>query len=161
MKREEARALLEGLEIGDLIEVSWLDASEARTSFSVPEKSFDTPVRSIGVYGGIRGTRTEHLIIIKEEFDVGGTPEYHYNAIPVGMIERIRLARRRFWKKRDVKKAMRLLDGFASISELDFKRLRRAGHGASPATSARLDLDGLLALREFWLRGLEKLGRSA
>ena len=45
MGRKEVRALLEELEIGDLIEVSWLDASEARMSFSVPEKSFDTPVR--------------------------------------------------------------------------------------------------------------------
>jgi len=158
MKREKGQVSVEELEIGDLIEVLWLDASEARTSFSVPDKSFDTPVRSIGVYGGVRGERTKHIIVIKEEFDIGGTPEYHYNAIPLGMVERIRLARRRFWKKRDVKKAMRLLDGFASTSELDFKRLRRAGLLTSASTEGPLDIDGLLTLGEFWLRRRERIG---
>jgi len=158
MKRRKGQVSVEELEIGDLIEVGWLDASEARTSFSVPDKSFDTPVRSIGVYGGVRGERTKHIIIIKEEFDIGETPEYHYNAIPLGMVEHIRLARRRFWKKRDVKKAMRLLDGFASSSELDFKKLRRAGLLTSASTEEPLDIDGLLALGEFWLRRRERIG---
>jgi len=161
VKREEREVSVEELEIGDLIEVSWLDASEARTSFSVPEKSFDTPVRSIGVYGGIRGERAKHLIIIKEEFDVGEAPEYHYNAIPLGMIDTIRLARRRFWRKRDVKKAMRLLDGFASISELDLGRLRKAYRSLAQPDSGPLGLDGLLALGDFWLRGRRGLGQSA
>ena len=157
MKRERRQVSIDELEIGDLIEVGWLDASEARTRFSVPEKSFDTPVRSIGIYGGIRGERAKHIIIIKEEFDIGGTPEYHYNAIPLGMIERIRLARRHFWKKRDVKKAMRLLDGFGSIAELDFKRSRR-GHDLPADISRAPGLDELLAIRDFWLRRRDKLG---
>ena len=66
MARGRRGVSVEGLEIGDLVEVRWLDASEARTSLSVPEREFDTPVRSIGVFGGVRGSRARHIIIIKE-----------------------------------------------------------------------------------------------
>ena len=158
MGSDEKGVRIEELEIGDLIEVYWLDASEAKTALSIPDRAFDTPVRSIGVYGGVRGERTKHIIIIKEEFDIGDTPEYHYNAIPLGMVERICLARRRFWKKRDVKKAMRLLDGFASISELDFKRQRRAEITSQTSAQLPLDLDDLFSMRDFWLRRRAGLG---
>jgi len=107
--RDDREVKVEELEVGDLIEVQWLDASEARRPLGLPEGEFDTPVRSIGVFGGLRGLRTKHLIIIKEVF-LPEEPEYHYNAIPLGMIERILLAARGWWKKREVKKAMRMLD---------------------------------------------------
>lgn len=137
---------VEELELGDLIEVRWLDASEARTTLSLPEREFDTPVRSIGVFGGLRGSRVKHIIVIKEEFAIGEAPEYHYNAIPLGMVEKIVLARRRFWKKRDVKKAMSLLDGIGVRSRV--ARARRPLAGELGPTS----LDELLSLRDFWLK---------
>ena len=157
MGSDEKGVRVEELEIGDLIEVYWLDASEAKTALSIPDRAFDTPVRSVGVYGGIRGSRAKHLIIIKEEFDVGGAPEFHYNAIPLGMVDHIRLARRGFWSKRDVKKAMRLLDGFGTESELAASLgPRRAGPGPVAAEGEALDLDELLSLRGFWLRAVRK-----
>ena len=143
---------IEELEVGDLIEVRWLDASEAKMSLSVPEREFDTPVRSIGVFGGLRGSRAKHIIIIKEEFTIGDAKEYHYNAIPLGMVDRIVLARRRFWKKRDVKRAMRLLDGLGERAEVDVRKMARRSPRGLAEDLLKLSLDGLLALRDFWLK---------
>lgn len=154
---------VEELEVGDLVEVHWLDASEARRPLGLPEREFDTPVRSIGVFGGLRGLRTRHIIIIKEVF-MPGEPEYHYNAIPIGMVERILLAARGWWKKREVKKAMKMLDearatAYAILrgtrAEKKQKKARPAGDEEEMIVVKLVewDLDGLLALRDFWLRG--------
>ena len=147
---------VEELEVGDLIEVRWLDASEARTSLSLPDREFDTPVRSIGVFGGLRGSRTKHIIVIKEEFAVAETPEYHYNAIPVDMVEAIVLARRKFWKKHDVRKAMSLLDGLGESSQVDVSRTPRARRLAEEGCPTSLSLDELLELHDFWLREVKR-----
>jgi len=160
-KRREVR--LEELDVGDAIEVHWLDASEARRPLSLPEREFDTPVRSIGIYGGLRGLRTKHLILIKEVF-VPEEPEYHYNAIPVGMIDRIFLMAKGWWKKREVKKAMRLLDNGTAAAYAILHGAALQDLRAKHKKYARLvsdffvlelrewELDGLLALRDFWLK---------
>jgi len=76
----------ENLHFGDLIEVDWLDASEA--TGRLENGKFDTPVRSVGYFLGIKGRKTKHLIIAKEL--VRTCDAFHYNVIPVGMIENIR-----------------------------------------------------------------------
>ena len=160
---------LEELDVGDAIEVHWLDASEARRPLGLPEREFDTPVRSIGIYGGLRGLRTKHLILIKEVF-VPEEPEYHYNAIPVGMIDRILLIARGWWKKRDVKKAMRLIDDGtatayailhgAALRDLRAEHKKHAGlAGDFLVLELRgWELEDLLALRDFWLKEVGQRG---
>ena len=155
---------VEDLEVGDLVEVHWLDASEARRPLGLPEGEFDTPVRSIGVFGGLRGLRVKHLIIIKEVF-IPEEPEYHYNAIPLGMIERVLLAARGWWKKKEVKKAMRLLDGAGAtayailrgaVLEEARKKQKKLRIPDGEIVVLRLpvgELDELLALRDFWVKG--------
>jgi hypothetical protein len=80
--------VIDSLKFGDLIEVEWLDASEAKGSFvSERGSGFDTPVRSVGYFLGLKGKRTRHVVIAKEIID--DAKAYHYNVIPVGMIEGI------------------------------------------------------------------------
>jgi hypothetical protein len=75
----------ENLHFGDLIEVDWLDASEA--SGCLESGKFDTPVRSVGYFLGLKGRKTKYLIIAKEL--VRTCDAFHYNVIPLGMIETI------------------------------------------------------------------------
>jgi len=85
------------LQFGDLVRVYWLDASEAmgRTG-EKGEPHFDTPVASIGHFVGVKGKRTKHLILLKDIFQITEeTYDLVYNCIPVGMIEKIRVRRRR------------------------------------------------------------------
>jgi len=71
---------------GDLVQVDWLDASEATDVLS--HDRFDTPVVSVGFFLGVRGCRAKHLVIAKEILD---SRTYHYNVIPVGMIQRLKV----------------------------------------------------------------------
>jgi hypothetical protein len=83
---KNAQKTTKNLRFGDLIEVDWLDASEA--TGSLESGKFDTPVRSVGYFLGIKGRKTKHLVIAKEL--VRTCDAFHYNVIPVGMIENIR-----------------------------------------------------------------------
>ena len=83
---------LDELKPGDIVAVYWLDASEGRQEAPIPSGVFDTPVVSYGVYLGTYGRRAKHIVVVKEVV----MDEVHYNAIPVGMVERVeRLSKRR------------------------------------------------------------------
>jgi hypothetical protein len=88
---------LEKLQFGDLVRVYWLDASEAmgRTGEG-GEPHFDTPVASIGHYVGVKGNRTRHLILLKDIFQITEkTYDLVYNCIPLGMIEKVNVRRKK------------------------------------------------------------------
>jgi len=76
--------VIDSLRFGDLVQVDWLDASEATDNIS--HDLFDTPICSVGFFLGIKGRKTRHVVIAKEIID---SKTYHYNVIPVGMINRI------------------------------------------------------------------------
>jgi len=80
-----AQKTIKNLHFGDLVEIDWLDASEA--TGRLENGKFDTPVRSVGYFLGLKGHKTQHLIIAKEL--VRTCDAFHYNAIPLGMIENI------------------------------------------------------------------------
>lgn len=86
IENKQAQKTTENLHFGDIIEVDWLDASEATGRLETGK--FDTPVRSVGYFLGIKGRKTRHLVIAKELVRTCDT--FHYNVIPVGMIENIR-----------------------------------------------------------------------
>jgi len=96
------------LRFGDLIEIGWLDASES--TGRLERARFETPVRSVGFYLGVKGKRTKHMVIAKEVIDAAKA--YHYNVIPVGMIENVTV------HGRDVldSETKRILKKFAHVS---------------------------------------------
>jgi hypothetical protein len=108
--------IIDSLQFGDLIEVAWLDASESTGRFAGERHAgFDTPVRSVGYFLGLKGKRTRHVVIAKEIID--DAKAYHYNVIPVGMIEGITvLARDRLDPE-----TRRVLKKFVAVS---LKKLR-------------------------------------
>ena len=76
--------VVDSLRFGDLVQVDWLDASEATDNIS--HECFDTPICSVGFFLGVKGRRARHIVIAKEIID---SKTYHYNVIPVGMINRV------------------------------------------------------------------------
>ena len=76
--------MIDSLRFGDLIQVNWLDASEATDNIS--HDFFDTPICSVGFFLGVKGRKAKHVVIAKE---IINSKTYHYNVIPVGMINRI------------------------------------------------------------------------
>lgn len=87
------------LRFGDLVEVDWLDASEATGRLN--SGKFDTPIRSVGYFLGLKGRKAKHLVIAKEL--VRTCDAFHYNVIPLGMIETIRVLAREVLDLDDVK----------------------------------------------------------
>lgn len=86
MANSSVDEVIDSLRFGDLVQVDWLDASEATDSIN--HEFFDTPVVSVGFFLGVKGRRGKHLVIAKEILD---SRTYHYNVIPVGMIQRLRV----------------------------------------------------------------------
>ena len=78
---------IEDLKIGDAVRVHWLDASETTRQLPNEEEVYDTPIRTYGVFLGVKGIRTKHMIIGKEFIEYDRT--FHYNVIPVGMVEKV------------------------------------------------------------------------
>ena len=87
MRKRGSEIPLEKLRRGDAIRVHWLDASEVTRRLPEGEHLYDTPIRSYGVFLGIKGLRTKHLVIAKEVITCERT--FHYNVIPVKMVEKI------------------------------------------------------------------------
>jgi len=81
--------IIDSLSFGDLIEVEWLDASEA--TGQLEHDKFDTPVQSVGYFLAVKGRKTRHVVIAKEIVD---KKSYHYNVIPVGMIQKVKVIQR-------------------------------------------------------------------
>ena len=117
-RRKEAsgEAAIEEIRVGDIVEVHWLDASEATSSLPRNEGEYDTPVVSLGYFLGVKGSRARHVVIAKEiVMDV----EFHYNCIPIGMIERVVLIRRGALRGRVARKLV------SRLERVPLKRLKR------------------------------------
>lgn len=81
--------IVDSLSFGDLIEVEWLDASEA--TGQLEHDKFDTPVQSVGYFLAVKGRKTRHVVIAKE---IADKKSYHYNVIPVGMVQKVKIIQR-------------------------------------------------------------------
>ena len=78
---------IEDLRVGDAVRVHWFDASEDTRVLSCDDGVYDTPIRSYGAFLGVKGFRARHIVIAKEV--VERDKVFHYNAIPVGMVEKV------------------------------------------------------------------------
>jgi len=91
----EVRKQIKGLQLGDLIRVRWFDACKGEAR--IDEKSeatvqFDIPVTSWGVFLGLVGEKTKHVLLIRDHFQMNassGIYDIDFNVIPIGMINAI------------------------------------------------------------------------
>lgn len=92
----EVRKQIKGLQLGDLIRVRWFDAckGEARIDEQSEEAKvqFDIPVTSWGVFLGVVGEKTKHVLLIRDHFQMNaalGVYDIDFNVVPIGMIQAV------------------------------------------------------------------------
>ena len=81
VKKNGLKKVFSELRPGDLICVDWCDASVGKSSSS--GVSIDIPVRSWGLYVGIFGQRTKHIVLAQNSFCYSdGLYDLDYTAVP-------------------------------------------------------------------------------
>ncbi|MDH5483403.1 MAG: hypothetical protein OEY22_11105 [Candidatus Bathyarchaeota archaeon] len=76
------KKLLKGVDLGDLICVEWTDASVGKSSGS--GIAIDIPVKSWGVFIGVFGERSKHIVIAQNSFKYSsGVFDIDYTAVPL------------------------------------------------------------------------------
>jgi len=108
MSWEDVRKTVSDLNFGDVVQIDWLDASEATGTLQSNQENVDTLVRSLGYFLGLKGKRTKHIVIAKEI--ILDPQAYHYNAIPLKMVREIRILHKSLLEpkvKRVLKKLVR------------------------------------------------------
>lgn len=82
MVKSNLRKQLESLSPGDLISCSWCDASTGKSSSN--GGVIDVPVRSWGVFVGLFGNKTKHIVLAQNSFQYAdGLYDLDYTAIPL------------------------------------------------------------------------------
>ena len=85
MQVKNLRRQLEGLAPGDLIAVDWCDASIGKSSGS--GMAIDVPVRSWGVFIGVLGEKSKHIVLAQNTFKYSdGLFDIDYTAIPAAWV---------------------------------------------------------------------------
>jgi len=73
---------LDSLTVGDLICVSWCDASIGKSSGT--GMAIDVPVRSWGIYVGLFGEKAKHIVLAQNSFHYAdGLFDLDYTAVPL------------------------------------------------------------------------------
>lgn len=90
MKNKSLKKQLKDLQLGDLISVSWTDASIGKSLGS--GVAVDVPVQSWGIFIGLLGKRSKHIVLAQNNFQYSdGIYDIDYTAIPVGWAEKIKV----------------------------------------------------------------------
>ena len=80
---KEIISQIKSLATGDLVQVQWCDASIGK-SLSNGVSGIDVPVKSWGVFIGLLGQRTKHVILAQNCFRYSdGLYDIDYTAVPV------------------------------------------------------------------------------
>jgi len=97
---------INALQLGDLVRVRWFDAckGEARideqsaSGAEEPSKmQFDIPVTSWGVFLGLVGEKTRHVLLIRDHFQMNaasGVYDIDYSVVPIGMIQTVEVLKK-------------------------------------------------------------------
>lgn len=81
-KEKDLKKQLELLCVGDLICVDWCDANTGKSSDVGID--IDVPVRSWGVFMGVFGLRTKHIVLAQNSFSYAdGLFDLDYTAVPL------------------------------------------------------------------------------
>ena len=136
---------IRALQLGDLVRVRWFDAckGEARIdeqSASGQKESssnmqFDIPVTSWGVFLGLVGEKTRHVLLIRDHFQMNaasGVYDIDYSVVPIGMIQTVEvlkkgeleakvagLLQQAFLKARTSKRKGRIILHLRQLEEVD------------------------------------------
>jgi hypothetical protein len=90
MEDKSLKAQVQALSVGDLVCVEWNDASKGK-SLEIGV-DIDTPVNSWGVFIGVMGKKSEHIILCQNDFlYTDGVHDIDYTAIPVAWTISIRI----------------------------------------------------------------------
>jgi len=97
----EIRKQIKGLQLGDLIRVRWFDASKGEVRIEEQSEDagvqFDIPVTSWGVFLGLVGEKTKHVLLIRDHFQMNATSgvyDIDFNVVPIGMIQAVEVLKR-------------------------------------------------------------------
>lgn len=98
------------LQLGDLIEVTWLDASRGRLETveelreaGVPGAEIDLPVISYGVYIGTFGKIAKHIVLVASQWLFAqGYGQIDCTIIPVGTVENINILKPKLMDAKNV-----------------------------------------------------------
>ena len=78
---KEIKKQLESICVGDLICVDWCDASTGKSNGS---QDIDVPVKSWGIFIGVLGLRTKHIVLAQNSFCYSKDQfDLDYTAIPL------------------------------------------------------------------------------
>ncbi len=76
------RKTIESLSAGDLVCVSWCDASVGKSSGS--GMAIDVPVKSWGIFVGLIGDKVKHIVLAQNSFRYSdGLFDLDYTAVPL------------------------------------------------------------------------------
>lgn len=82
MKNKSLKKQLKDLQVGDLISVSWTDASIGKSLGS--GVAVDVPAQSWGIFIGLMGKHNQHIVLAQNNFQYSdGFYDIDYTAIPV------------------------------------------------------------------------------
>jgi hypothetical protein len=91
---------IKDLQLGDLIRLEWNDASKGEARVSKDRQAdvqFDIPVTSWGVFLGIVGRKTKHVVLLRDHFEMSatlGVYDIDFNVIPLGMISHVAILKK-------------------------------------------------------------------
>jgi hypothetical protein len=90
MVKSNLRKQLESLNPGDLIAVEWCDASTGKSSSN--GGVIDVPVTSWGVFVGLFGSKTRHIVLAQNSFQYAdGLFDLDYTAVPLSWAVGVRV----------------------------------------------------------------------
>ena len=91
--------VLENVKPGDVICVDWLDASRGRIDtvrelreIGAAGAIIDSPVKSVGVFIGLFGKRTKHIVLVSSLWTFTAAADYGQvdtTLIPLGVVENV------------------------------------------------------------------------
>ena len=88
MMNKQVSKQLESLKPGDLVCVEWADASTGKSLDS--GMMVDIPVRTWGVYMGVLGQKSKHIVLAQNSFKYSnGLFDIDYTAVPVSWTAKV------------------------------------------------------------------------
>jgi len=114
---------IKSLQLGDLVRVSWFDASIGSSRAG----AIDVPVDSWGVFIGVLGERNKHIILAQNNFKYSdGLSDVDYTAIPLTWTVTIKVVSQ---SELSDKEAKSLLESFLAGRKRTLKRRMKNHEG--------------------------------
>ena len=97
---------VKGLSVGDLVRVEWFDASIGK-SLSGGLASIDVPVVSWGIFIGLLGDKSKHIILGQNNFRYAdGLYDIDYTAIPLSWTVNVQIIKERHIQENEAKQLL-------------------------------------------------------